>query len=129
MKGFKDSTRMRSGFKFPDKAGFTSSSGSVQTVRGYTRRVPKARGGYVSGPTTVGDQGHSAVQRSRPVTEFDKQHGGKGPLAAGFAKGGRAPKRSVVKAEIRKAMAEHVRKARPVGHGVGSFNSKPLIGD
>lgn len=115
------------GFKFPSSFGFSDSSGSRQSVRGYSRRVPKAKGGYVSGPTTVGDQGHSAVQRTQPISEFDKEHGGRGPLAAGFSRGGSTVK--TVKKEIQKAVNKHVRLPRPAGHGVGSFNKKPLIGD
>lgn len=35
-----------------------------------------------------GPVGNSAVERTDPVTQFDKEHGGKGPLASGFKKGG-----------------------------------------
>lgn len=121
MKGFKNSTRMSSGFKFPESAGFSSSSGKVQQVRGYTRSVvKKATGGQVPGhvvtkgaysgdATTVGDQGNSAQLRSQPISEFDKDHGGKGPLepGLGYAMGGSvgmaAPLRAAVGAVTRSA--------------------------
>lgn len=107
MKGFAKTGKMpKSGFNFPEKFGFTSSSGKVQNVGGYTRRAPlrKATGGQVPGfakeagkpadmvysgnATTIGDQGNCAELRTKPVTEFDKDHGGRGPLRPGFAMGG-----------------------------------------
>lgn len=39
MKGFKDSTRTRSGFSFPSSAGFTSSTGKTQNIS-YIRKTP-----------------------------------------------------------------------------------------
>lgn len=121
MKGFKNTTRMTSGFKFPADAGFSSSTGKIQQVRGYTRAVvKKATGGQVPGhevtkgaysgaATTIGDQGNSAQLRSEPISEFDKDHGGKGPLepGLGYAMGGRvgmaAPLRAAVGAVTRSA--------------------------
>lgn len=52
MSGFKNSTRMRSGFSFPESAGFTHSGGNVRSVTGYTRRAPvrKAFGGKIATP-------------------------------------------------------------------------------
>lgn len=53
MKGFRNTTKIRSGFSFPAKAGFTSSTGKVQNIS-YTRKTPhrkpvmKAEGGQVS---------------------------------------------------------------------------------
>lgn len=106
MKGFKDSTRMKSGFGFSSKHGFTGSTGNVQSVKGYTRKTPirKATGGKVEGipvtkaspkdmvydgdATTIGDQGNAAELRTKSITEFDKGYGGKGPLRPGFAAGG-----------------------------------------
>jgi hypothetical protein len=105
MKGFKDSTRMKTGFGFSAKHGFTGSTGQVQQVKGYTRKTPvkKAMGGKVDGfppekgskdmvfdgdATTVGDQGNAAELRTKPLSEFDKEYGGKGPLRPGFAAGG-----------------------------------------
>lgn len=121
MKGFKNSTRMSSGFKFPESAGFSSSSGKVQQVRGYTRAVVKratggqvpghavTKGAYSGAATTIGDQGNSAELRTKPISEFDKDHGGKGPLrpGLGFALGGgvgmAAPLRAAVGAVTRSA--------------------------
>lgn len=107
MKGFKDSTRMKTGFGFSSKHGFTGSTGKVQQVRGYTRKTPgplkKAVGGKVEGfppekgskdmvfdgeATTIGDQGNTLELRSKPITEFDKDNGGKSPLKTSFAFGG-----------------------------------------
>jgi hypothetical protein len=105
MKGFKNSTRMASGFKFPESAGFSSSSGKVQQVKGYTRQVVKrAQGGAVpmkqepggdtsyntSKAVTIGDQGNSAQGRAVPISEAEKDHGGKTPLmpGLGYAMGG-----------------------------------------
>lgn len=80
MKGFKS---MGKSFGFPTSAD-TGHSGGSTLVRSYVRAKPMpkfAKGGVV---------GNSAVQRSKPVTEFDSQHGGKGPLAPGYRKGGKA---------------------------------------
>ena len=126
MKGFKDSTKMKSGFGFSPKHGFTGSTGHVQQVRGYTRKTPmrKATGGKVPGvavtkaspkdmvydgdATTIGDQGNSAELRTKPITEFDKDHGGRGPLRPGFAAGGpvgmAGPLRAAVAAQQQRPM-------------------------
>lgn len=125
MKSFKDSTKMRSGFKFPESAGFTSSSGKVQQVRGYTRAVvKKATGGQVKGmkqeaggissyntskAKTIGDQGNSAELRTKPITEFDKDHGGRGPLRPGFAMGGNV--RNMMGGALQKAQGQPVPRA------------------
>lgn len=91
MKGFKSTGKgPKSGFSFPSKAGFTGSTGRTQNVRGYTRAVPKrhfANGGMVVARGT--DGGSSVTRRTQPVTEFDAEHGGKGPLRPGFDKGGK----------------------------------------
>lgn len=49
--GFRDTTKMKSGFSFPSSAGFTSSTGRVQNIS-YTRRTPmrKADGGEIKRP-------------------------------------------------------------------------------
>lgn len=111
MKGFTHTGKKQtSGFKYPTSFGFSSSSGKVQTVKSFTRRAPirgimkKAVGGQVPGmkktpsspanlvydgdATSIGDQGNSAELRTKPLTEFDKDHGGRGPLRPGFALGG-----------------------------------------
>jgi hypothetical protein len=95
----------------------------VQSVKPYTRRAPtkvkKATGGFVSGPTKVGDQGNSVTLRSKPVTEFDDQHGGKGPLRDGYGYGG----------AIRGAMANRAGVMKPAGGAgnYGGFRNRPLI--
>ena len=97
MKGFKP---MKSGrkenFQFPSSFGFTGSSGKVTVVGGYTRKK-FADGGAVrkEGRMTVtklGDVGHAAVPRGKPVTDLDQQYGGRGPLRPGYKKGGRMRK-------------------------------------
>lgn len=80
MRGFRNTSKMRSGHHFPTKNGFSSSSGKTQEVRGYTRKVPK----YADG----GSVDSSVIKRSDPMTEADAEHGGKGPLLPGYKKGG-----------------------------------------
>lgn len=78
-------------FSFPSGAGFTHSGTSRQNVKGYTRATPKrkfATGGMVTAPMASGDS--SVIKRAKPVTGFDAEHGGKGPLRPGFNKGGKA---------------------------------------
>lgn len=92
MKGFKHTGRgPKKGFSFPSKAGFSGSTGRTQSVKGYTRAVPKrkfADGGMVVVKGT--DGGSSLTRRTKPVTGFDAEAGGKGPLRPGFNKGGKA---------------------------------------
>lgn len=90
MKGFKKTGNgpRYGNFSFSSQAGFSGSTGKVQNVKGYTRKVAKhnfATGGAVK----VADPGSSVVRRGQPVTQFDAQHGGKGPLRAGYAEGGK----------------------------------------
>lgn len=82
MKGFKNSTKMKSGHAFPADKGFTGSTGKVKVIGGYTRAAPvrKATGGRVDS---------SMTNRSSPVTQADVEGGGKTPLRPGFARGGR----------------------------------------
>lgn len=78
-------------FSFPSGAGFTHSGTNKQNVKGYTRTAPKhkfATGGMVMAPMASGDS--SVIKRAKPVTGFDAEHGGKGPLRPGFNKGGKA---------------------------------------
>lgn len=92
MKGFKSTGRgPKSGHSFSSKAGFSGSTGRTQSVRGYTRGVPKrkfADGGMVVARGT--DGGSALTRRTKPVTGFDAEAGGKGPLRPGFNKGGKA---------------------------------------
>lgn len=92
MKGFKSTGRgPKSGHSFSSKAGFSGSTGRTQNVRGYTRGVPKqkfADGGMVVVKGT--DGGSALTRRTKPVTGFDKEAGGKGPLRPGFSHGGKA---------------------------------------
>lgn len=92
MKGFKHTGRgPKMGHSFSPKAGFTHSGTNRQNVKGYTRSTPKpkfAHGGMVTAPMSSGDS--SVIKRTKPVTGFDAEHGGKGPLRPGFNKGGKA---------------------------------------
>lgn len=93
MKGFKHTGRgPKSGHSFSSKAGFSGSTGRVQSVKGYTRGVPGkkafANGGMVVVKGT--DGGSALTRRTKPVTGFDAEAGGKGPLRPGFNKGGKA---------------------------------------
>jgi hypothetical protein len=87
MKGFKPTGRgpVYGEPKFTSQHGFTGSTGKVQHVKGFTRGAPRVR--LAKGGTV----GNAAVMRADPVTEFDREYGGKTPLRSGFAKGG-APK-------------------------------------
>ncbi len=79
------------GHSFSSKAGFTHSGTNKQNVRGYTRGVPKrkfATGGMVTAP--MASSSSALTRRAKPVTGFDKEAGGKGPLRPGFSKGGKA---------------------------------------
>lgn len=93
MKGFKHTGKgpKYGSFSFSSKAGFTGSTGKQQEVRGYVRSIPKKKfshGGPVTTPMASGDS--SVIKRTKPVTSFDAEHGGKSPLRPGFNKGGEA---------------------------------------
>lgn len=102
MKDFKNSTKMQSGHSFLSQHGFTGSSGQSMEVKPYTRKAPQNRMAPPMAPSMGpmrmkkggkcyaegGSVGNSAVERKDPVTQFDAEHGGKGPLASGFKKGG-----------------------------------------
>lgn len=131
MKGFKMTAKggVKSGHHFGEKQGFSGSSGKVQNVSGYTRRVvKKADGGQVKSP------GNAAQLRTEPVTDFDQQYGGRGPLAPGYKKGGYVSVKGVegpISDKEAALMRKHVAAPKPAGHGVNngrSFNRKPLIG-
>lgn len=127
MKGFKNSSKIKSGFHFPSSAGFSDSSGRMQTVRSYSRRVVrKAEGGMVDSPV---------IKRTEPMTEFDREYGGTGPLRPGFKKGGKigALKSSLTAKKAKdiaqKVVSKHVATPAPKGHKGLSFRRAPLIGD
>ena len=77
MKGFKNSTRTKSGFSFPSKAGFSSSSGKTQEVS-YTRKVPRrgaakfAEGGKVDMKKTTGAMS-TATERKKMLPSLLKR--------------------------------------------------------
>lgn len=76
-------------FSFPSGAGFTHSGTNKQNVKGYTRSKPKyAHGGPVYAPQSSSSS--ALTRRTKPVTGFDKEAGGKGPLRPGFNRGGKA---------------------------------------
>lgn len=52
MNGFKNSTRMRSGFSFGSSAGFTTSTGKVQNIS-YSRKTPQRREKFAEGGKVV----------------------------------------------------------------------------
>lgn len=90
MKGFKNSTKTRSGHSFPTNKGFSGSSGKVREVKSYTRKSPmrKAEGGAVTAP------GNALTQRSAPQPSvLDAVSGGKSPLRPGFSRGGMSGKK------------------------------------
>ena len=122
MKGFRNTTKIRSGFSFPAKAGFTSSTGKVQNIS-YTRKTPhrkplmKAEGGRVNDSALIG--------RSEPDSALNQESGGKTPLRPGFtrggmaakyAKGGRIPDHKVAAREAKMAVSKHVATPAPKGH-------------
>jgi hypothetical protein len=91
MKGFKNTTRMKSGFSFPSKFGFSGSTGTTQSIASYTRRKPlrKAQGGAVSTGGRV-NTGSALTARTEPTTDLNREGGGRSPLRPGFSKGGSA---------------------------------------
>lgn len=91
MKSFKHTGRgpRYGSFSFPSGAGFTHSGTNKQNVKGYTRSPPKkkfASGGMVTAP--MSSSSSALTRRTKPVTGFDKEAGGKGPLRPGFKAGG-----------------------------------------
>lgn len=84
--GFKNTTRMRSGFNFSQGAGFTGSSGKVQNISSYARKVPErarfAKGGAVD----------SSLHSFKDDSALNQLHGPTGGLRPGFTRGGRATK-------------------------------------
>lgn len=62
MKGFKNSSRMQSGFNFPTEHGFTGSSGQVREIRPHLRQSP--RPGYKKG----GEVKVEEAKKAKPIT-------------------------------------------------------------
>lgn len=97
MKGFKDSTRMVTGqhrhvpasqFSTPLRRGFAQ-GGPVAGVHDPVHGLHEK--GNVRDMHPYG-QDHAAVLRHVPSTALEEEHGGKGPVSPGYAKGGKAEK-------------------------------------
>lgn len=137
MNGFKNSTRMRSGFSYPSSAGFSTSTGKMQNIS-YSRKTPRrgpakfaeggtvvrsdrprVRGSSVEGKSALGAlrdaviphkglrwQGvdsqvdrmtkakggaviDSSLHSFKDDSQVNVEHGPKGGLRPGFAKGGK----------------------------------------
>lgn len=87
IKGFKNTGNgPKLGHSFSTKSGFSGSTGKTQNVRGYTRAMPKAC--YAEGGAVSRRADSALIDRSIPVTQFDKESGGKTPLRPGFKGGG-----------------------------------------
>lgn len=152
MKGFKNSTKTQQGHSFPTTAGFTGSSGQISSVRSYTRKAPTPReraqdamgnlpqelSSIRSSMDAVADRlpkryaeggsvGNSATLRRDPVTEFDKDYGGKTPLRPGFKKGGKI-KHNDAAADIAMMKKEIPKMVKPTALKGRGFRSTPLIG-
>lgn len=114
MKGFKNSTRMSSGFHFGKSAGFTGSTGKVQNIS-YTRKTPHrkkfAEGGRID----------SSLHSYKGDSQLNIEHGPSGGLRPGFTRGGYAPKYAKggqipMEKVAAKAVAKHVARPAPKGH-------------
>ncbi len=126
MKGFKHTGRgPKMGHSFSSKAGFSGSTGRTQRVRGYTRGGPKrkfADGGM--GGVKGTDGGSALTRRAKPVTGFDKEAGGKGPLRPGFNKGGKACYAEGGKVETLGAAIRMVKQLMAQGNSASDAASK-----
>lgn len=95
MKGFTNTTKMRSGHGFAT-GGTINRVATGGTINRYKKggRPGYAEGGKVGGLDEHESDmnGHSAVQRSESSTQELAEHGGKTPLTAGYAGGGKAEK-------------------------------------
>lgn len=123
MKGFRDSSKMRSGFSFGSRAGFSASTGKTQNIS-YTRKTPHRK------PKAFAEGGRvvdSAMQgRTPPSSALDAESGGTSPLRPGFKRGGRTtpryakggliPAHKVAAMEAKKALSKHVATPAPKGH-------------
>lgn len=106
-------------FSFPSGAGFTHSGTSKQNVKGYSRSAPKrkfASGGMVTAP--MASSSSALTRRTKPVTGFDKEAGGRSPLRPGFNMGGKAcyAEGGKVKAKVKFAEGG---KVNTVGQAIG----------
>lgn len=123
MSGFKNSTRMRSGFDFSKGAGFTASTGKVQNIS-YTRKTPHR--GKATPKFAEGGRIDSSLHSFKQDSALNVEHGPTGGLRPGFirggsvakyAKGGRIPESKMAA----KAVAKHVAAPAPKGHkGLGA---------
>jgi len=117
MKGFKNSTRMRSGFTYPTSAGFTTSTGKVQNIS-YSRKTPRR------GPAKFAEGGQidSSLHSFKGDSQLNVEHGPSGGLRPGFTRGGYAAKYAKggqipsAKVAAREAVAKHVATPAPKGH-------------
>lgn len=86
MKGFKPTGYGPSaGFKFPQRMGFTGSTGAYTNVSPYVRRK-FANGGSVRSS----DPGGSTVNRKKTYAQWQSDTGSTSSLLPGYARGGRA---------------------------------------
>ena len=126
MKGFKHTGRgPKMGHSFSSKAGFTHSGTSKQNVKGYTRSAPKknfASGGMVTAP--MASSSSALTRRTKPVTGFDAEAGGKGPLRPGFNKGGKACYAEGGKVETLGAAIRMVKQLMAQGNSASDAASK-----
>lgn len=118
MKGFKNTTRTRSGHTF---------SSGPREVGPYLRRSPmrKAVGGVVD--TGSGNPvGNALTQRTPPISALDAVSGGKTPLRPGFKSGGSIGATKVAGTKAAKTVLEgHVNAPAPRGHkGLGKMLKK-----
>lgn len=87
MNGFKNSTRMRSGFNFGSSAGFTTSTGKVQNIA-YSRKTPRRKAAKFAEGGKIDSSLHSFKEDS----QLNVEHGPNGGLRPGFTRGGYASK-------------------------------------
>lgn len=87
MNGFKNSTRMRSGFNFGSSAGFTTSTGKVQNIA-YSRKTPRRK----SAKFAEGGKIDSSLHSFKGDSQLNVEHGPSGGLRPGFTRGGYASK-------------------------------------
>lgn len=94
--GFKNSSRMRSGFNFSPSAGFTSSTGKVQNIS-YSRKTPRRRAALAEGgkvpPKVPPTPPPNPPDTGKGTTMRDILHGRKKQMEdLGLRSGGRVAK-------------------------------------